>query len=171
MIGLRAAKQNELTYAFRRVLYDMMIAAKSLASLSQVTRDYSRKESMKIAALIMARNLSDFFFQHQYRYYDDINVTDFALTTWRPDNTAKLTPSVKRRIDKIAGHIVASKPAPFKEDQEVSDFVLPLVAQAREFVRACRAEQKAEYTGHASKYRRKLDGILPQIGLPKLPKT
>ena len=112
MIGPRAAKQNELTNAFRRVLYDMMIAAKSLASLSQVTRDYSRKESMKIAGLIMARNLSDFFFEHRYRYPDDINVTDFTLTTWRPNNTAKLTPSVKKRIDQIAGHIVAKQAAP-----------------------------------------------------------
>lgn len=55
MIGPRPAKQSELNYAFRRVIYDMMIAAKSLASLSQGTRDYSGKESMKIAALIMAK--------------------------------------------------------------------------------------------------------------------
>ena len=148
----------------------MMIAAKAISCLSQVTRDYSRKESMKIAGLIMARNLNDFLFQHRYRHDDDINVTDFGLTSWRPDRAAKLTSSVKKRIDKIAGHIVASKPAPFKDDQKVSDAVLPLVAQTREFLCACRAEQKAEYTGHASKYRSRLDGILPKIGLPKLPK-
>lgn len=140
MMGGRAASQDELKHAFRRVLYDMMSAAKSLSCLSQVTRDYSRKESMRIAGLIMARNLNDFLFQHQYRHVDDINVTDFALTSWRPDPAAKLTSSVKKRIDKIAGHIVASKPAPFKDDQEVSDVVLRLVAQTREFVCACRAD-------------------------------
>lgn len=114
MIGPRSAKQNELNYAFLRVVYDMMIAAKSLASLSQVTRDYSRKESMKIAALIMARNLNDFFLEYQHRHQDDINVTDFALTSWRPDKTAKLTPSVTKLIDDIGGILLRATRPPSK---------------------------------------------------------
>jgi hypothetical protein len=171
MIGPRPAKQHELNYAFRRVVYDMMIAAKSLSALSSGTRDYSQKELTKIAALIMARNLNDFLFQHQWRYDDDINVTDFGLATWRPDKAAKLSTSVKKRIDKIAGHIVASRPDPFKDDQEVHDIVLPLVTQIRDFVCACRVEQKAEFTGNASKYRKRLDAILAKIGLSELPRT
>jgi hypothetical protein len=171
MIGPRPAAQGELNYAFRRVLYDMMVAAKSLSSLTQIKGDYSQKESMKIAALIMARNLNDFFFMYQYHHNDDINIKDFGLTSWKPDNTARIGPKDKKRIDKIAGHIVASKPEPFRDGHEVKEIVLPLIKQSHQFVSSCLQERKAEYTGNASQYRRRLDGILPKLGLSKLPRN
>ncbi len=170
MKGPRLATQGELNYAFRRVLYDMMVAAKSLSSLTEIKGDYSQKESMKMAALIMARNLNDFFFVYQYHCSDDINVKDFGLTSWIANNTARIGSKDKKRIDKIAGHVVASKPHPFKDDHEVKAIVLPLIRQSHEFISCCLQEKMAGYTGNASRYRLRLDGILPSLGLSKLPR-
>lgn len=171
MLGNRKASKRELNYAFRRVLYDMMLAAKCVTSLSASANDYSATELRKVAGLMMARNLNDFFFVvKEHRHSDDIDVSDFLLVAWQPNSSAKLNKVVKTRINKIAGHIVASEPIPFKKDQEVCDIIRPLVETAHQFILACLKEAKAEYTRKAADYRRRLDGILPLLSLPKLPK-
>lgn len=171
MIGPRAATKEELNYTFRRVLYELLLATKCVVALSTTANDYSAKELRKIGGLIVARNLNDFFFVvKQHRFIDDIDVTDFELSMWRPDSQAKLNKKDKSRINKIAGHIVARGPDPFKDDKEISDILQPLIVTGHQFVLACQKELKAEYTGRAADYRRRLNGLLPSINLSVLPK-
>jgi len=165
----RNATQAELNYGLRRVVYDTLVAAKSIDSLSTIGRDYAGKEMAKMAALIMARNLHAFLFVPNYSKTDDINVTDFNLSNWQPSSQAHLSPNVYERIHKIVGHIVASKPNPFKDDKDVNGKLIPLIEQACDFVRQCRAQGKAEYTGTAKYYVRRLNGLLSKFGLAKLP--
>jgi len=166
----RPATQDEKNYAFRRVVYDAMIAARGVVSFNNID-GYSSKESMKLAALIMARNLDAFFFQLSYSHDDDINYTDFGLSSWTPDTSAKLTKSVRKRINKVVGHVVSSKPDPFKNPDEVDKIVLPLICQASEFVRACLQDDVAKYTGKSGECRRRLNGILKRLGIAELPEN
>ncbi len=171
MKGRRTKTKSELNYAFRRVLYDMMLAAKCVDSLSMSPRDYSAKELRKIGGLIVARNLNDFFFVvKQHKLIDDIDVTDFELSTWRPDPQAKLSKKDKNRINKIAGHIVARDPEPFRDDKEICSMLRPLIATGHQFVSACQKELKADFTGRAADYSRRLNRLLPSINLSILPK-
>ena len=168
----RNATKAELNYSLRRVVYDIMVASKSVASLSASGNDYSEKEMAKMTALLMARNLNAFLFVHEYVKDDDINVTDFInLSSWTPSPSACMSEIVKQRIHKIVGHIVASKPSPFKDDEEIRNTIIPIIEQACNFVRECLAQNIAKYTGEAPYYVRRLNGLLPQIGLAKLPEV
>ena len=165
------ARQSELNYGLRRVVYDTMVAAKSLTSFSSVDKDYSANEMAKMSGLIMARNLNAFLYCHGHDKNDDINVTDFNLSAWQPSPKARLEKEVIKRIHKIVGHIVASKPNPFKDEREVRNIILPIIREACEFIRKCLAQEKAKYTGKASYYVPRLNGSLAELELPKLPKS
>ncbi len=164
------ATQGELKYALRRVVYDTMVAAKSITSLPASGRDYSAKEMAKMSALIMARNLDAFLFLRKYLKEDDINVTDFALSGWKPSGKAALSQAERERINKIVGHIVASKPVPFKDDDKIWKKILLIVEEACNFVRQFLAQKKARYSGKAPYYVRRLNGLLRQLGLQQLPR-
>ncbi len=166
----KKANQGQRNYAFRRVLWDMLVAAKAVSEFSNTGRDYSKKETLKAASLLMTRNLDSFFFDTKHGHDDDINVTDFDLRGWTPERKAKLTKACRRRINKLVGHVVASRPDPFTDAEEVKRIVVPLIREGYEFLCQCLSQKRASYTGKASWYRRRLNGILPRIGLAKLPK-
>ena len=167
----KMASQGELNYCLRRVIYDMMVAARAAHSLSIDQNDFSCKEMAKMAGLIMARNLNDFlFFVPDKPKEDDINVLDFCIDNWHPSPKAKLRPDTKNRINKIACHIVAHRQDVFMDDEKTKEFMLPLIKECCSFVQQCLAENKAEYTGNASKYVCQLNGILVKLELPLLPK-
>ena len=165
----RNATQAELNYALRRIVYDTMVAAKAVAAIRAAGRDYSAKEMAKMSALIMVRNLDAFLFLDKHDRADDISVTDFTLSDWEVSSNAALTSGERRRIHKIAGHIVASEPRPFKDNDTIWQKILLIIEEARDFVRNCLAEEKAKYTGKAPYYVRRLNGLLRQIGLRQLP--
>ena len=119
----------------------------------------------KIAALIMARNLNAFLFVKHHQYLDDINATDFGLSNYKLNSTDSLCSNVKKRIDKIAGHIVSSEPTPFKDDEEIKTVVCSILKLSYEFVSKCLSQGKAKYTGMAPKYVDHLNDFLPKIGL------
>ena len=169
MKGGHNATQAELDYGLRRVLYDVMVVAKSVTALPAAGRDYSAKEMAKMSALIMARNLDAFSFVHKHDRSDDINVTDFALFGWVAPPTVALTQTERTRINKIVGHIVASKPDPFKDGDAIWKKIPPIIEEACTFVRECLRQKKAAYTCKAPFYVRRLNGTLRQIGLPQLP--
>jgi hypothetical protein len=174
MKGGRPARQDELDRALRRMIYNLMVTSQAVVSLAEFTDP--RKDAMKIAALIMARNLNDFLFETKYSKDDDINVADYGLA-WSPDINAKLswTPpgakvlGDKNRIDKIVGHVVASKMTVFGDDNEVRKLVIPLIKETFGFICAALGEGKAKYTGLAPAYCRRLNKLLPHFSLPHLP--
>jgi hypothetical protein len=170
----------------RRVLYDALIAAKSLDFICQSGKDYSAKEMAKASGLIMSRNLDDFFFklvrdgnrakrraerpnpQNSYKKPDDIFVKDFGIR-WSPPTSAMISESNYERINKLVGHIIAHSPVAF-EDRDVCDIIKALVRAAVEFVKACLTSAQGYYTGKARFYVRRLNPILERIGIPQLPK-
>jgi hypothetical protein len=170
MANRRKATQAELNYTMRRVVYDTMVATKSLATLPASRRDYSAKEMAKMSALIMARNLDAFLFLNKHDKADDINVTDFTLSEWKASPDAALTREERTRTNKIVGHIVASEPRPFRDNDKIWQKIPLIVEEACNFVRQCLAQKKATYTGNARYYVRRINGLLRQIGLPQLPK-
>jgi len=103
------ATKRQRNYALRRVVYDTLIAAKALYVGRSSGRDFSAKEAAKVAGLIMARNLDDFFFMQTrkaarkgkakphdaYHYDDDIFVCNFGLT-WAPATNAMLSDADRR---------------------------------------------------------------------------
>ena len=165
----RTANRKQKEYALRRVIYDVMLAAKSLIALANGSPDFAEEESFKVAALIMVRNLDAFFFGQPSGHGDDIHHGDFGLTSWKPDESAKLQGTERERINKIVGHVVSSRPAPFNKRDEVPRIVIPLIGQASDFVRACRKENAVAYTGKAAEYAKRLNGILPVLGIAELP--
>jgi len=159
----------EKNYALRRVLYDTLVATKSLLAFGDARRDFATKESLKAAALIMARNLNAFFYHTDYAHIDDIHVGDFSLVKWTPDKSAALDKRQKMRINKLVGHVVTSRPDPFKSDQEVRDLAVPLIRQSRDFIEQCTTTQAAQYVGRAKRYARILNSLLPSLGLRPIP--
>ena len=77
------ATKDKLNNAFRRVIYDTTVAAKSLEQIPKSGRDFSLKAALKIAALIMARNLNGFL------YKSPKLLNGFAIA-WKPDLSARL---------------------------------------------------------------------------------
>lgn len=176
---------DQRNYALRRIIYNTMIAAKSLHMLPLSGKDFSQKELAKVAGLIMARNLDDFFFKQQrdcaiaiqkgktpnpqasYKQLDDIFVSDFALS-WVAPSTAMIPQPEYQRINKLAGHVVAIPPKPFKDDA-ACQILKPLILVAVDFVRASLTGGNAVYTGKATYYVPRLNGTLAKLGLQKLP--
>lgn len=176
---------DQRNYALRRVLYNTLIAAKSLDYVPESGDDYSAKEMAKASGLIMARNLDDFFFkmdrdaaratshgkmpspQHSYKKADDIFVVDFRIA-WSPPVNAMISERDYERINKLVGHIVADLPDPF-DDAEACPVIEPLVRAAIGFIPACLTSGQASYTGKSGFYVRRLNGTLAKIGISKLP--
>lgn len=179
------ATPDQRNYAMRRVLYNTLIAAKSLEFVPQSGADYSAKEMAKASGLIMSRNLDDFFFkldrdaakavkhghtpnpQSSYKKPDDVFVIDFAIP-WRPPVIAMISDQDYERINKLVGHIVADPPEPFG-DAETLAIIEPLVRVAVEFLQTCLVSGQASYTGKAGFYARRLNGTLRKIGISQLP--
>jgi hypothetical protein len=161
-----------ITFGLRRVVYDIEIAAKALVMLKKCQRhDASMGELLKIAALIMARNLNDFLFASGKP--NDLSSSHYGLI-WRPRRRLKnpktkirLTQGDRNRISQIAGHIVSKKPLSFSNDTVLS-LVLPLVEESVHFVNACRNERKARYHGKAREYVARANVCLKELGLPTL---
>jgi hypothetical protein len=166
----RKSTQKERDYALRRIIYVVLVAAKSLDMIKHDGKgDYSKKEVAKIAGLMMARNLDDFFFKRpnpKKQHPDDIFLADFTLV-WKP-SSAGLSAATNRRISKIAGHIVAWKLPVFTDDEAIK-VIRPILEVAVDFVRSCVAHGDAKYTGHAKFYVRRLNGILKKLKIPSLP--
>ncbi|MCH8148053.1 MAG: hypothetical protein IH987_08695 [Planctomycetes bacterium] len=180
------ATPDQRDYAMRRVLYNTLIAAKALDFVPQSGDDFSAKEMAKVSGLIMSRNLDDFFFkqdrdaekvtrrggtpnrQESYRMPDDIFVADFPIP-WQPPTSAMISDRDYERINKLVGHIVADPPDPIK-DTEACAIIEPLVRAAIEFVHSCLTSGTASYTGKAGPYVRRLNGILKELGISRLPK-
>jgi len=79
-------------YTLRRVLYYMMVVARSLKILSNKECDYPAREAAKCGALISLRALSVFLTDDHTlrrdgsrRHRDDVLITDFNLPKGRQD--------------------------------------------------------------------------------------
>ena len=171
MTRKQTPSNQEKEFALRRVVYDVLIAVKSLVEIPQVRRDFSKKESLKISALIMVRNLNAFLYHTDYGHCDDIHSGDFGLTCWAPAANAALGKRLKERINKLVGHVVTSRPDPFKDDQEVSDVALPLIHESCEFIRHCRKVGGVGYRGAAKGYVLQLNSLLPMLGFTVIPEN
>lgn len=123
----RPTTRQERNYTFRRLVYDMLVAAKSVELITFTKGDYSAKEAAKVAGLLMARNLDEFFFkQHRlasqgknvacaYRYDDDVFVADLEIQNWAANANAALSKRNRDRISKLVSHIVANHQPPRNE--------------------------------------------------------
>ncbi len=167
----RPATSPEKNYPLRRVVYNILLAARSITSLENKELDFTEKEIVKFTAIMMARNFDEFLFGTNHTHDDDIHVSDFNLSGWAPKIEAKLDKEMKDRISKCAGHIVASKPSPFKNDKETKKLVIPLIIQSVEFVQQCIKSDQAKYTGKAKKYVKEGNALLRKLDIPLLPKS
>jgi len=170
----RAATSPEKNYTLRRIVYNILLAARSIISLENKKLDFTEKEIVKFTAIMMARNFDEFLFGTNHSHDDDIHVSDFNLSGWEPKLEAKLDKEMKDRISKCAGHIVSSKPPPFK-DNEIKKLVIPLIIQfiiqSVEFVQQCIKSDQAKYTGKAKKYVKESNALLRKLDIPLLPKS
>ena len=116
----------------------------------------------------MARNLNAFFYHSKSNHHDDIQVADFALALWVPDPKSALTKDQQQRINKLVGHIVTSKPEPFKTSNEVSALTVPLIREVCQFMEACISAGEGQMIGNAKLCARKLNSLLPSLGLSKI---
>ena len=169
MIGTRQPSQAEKNYALRRIVYDALVATKSVIEFGRTRRDFSKKESFKVAAFIMARNLNSFFYYNDYRYDDDIHVGDFDLPNWTSDKSAQLTKGAQKCISKVAGHVVARTPSGSLSNQDVTDLLVPLIRVCGEFIHQCISTGTASYTKAAKSYVPRLNSLLPQVGVVEIP--
>jgi hypothetical protein len=167
----RPATSPEKNYTLRRVVYNILLAARSIISLENKKLDFTEKEIVKFTAIMMARNFDEFLFGTNHSHDDDIHVSDFNLSGWEPKLEAKLDKEMKDRISKCAGHIVSSKPPPFKNDKETKNLVIPLIIESSEFVRQCIESGQAKYTGKAKKYVKESNALLRKLDIPLLPKS
>jgi hypothetical protein len=161
MKNSRTPTKSELNYALRRVLYNVLIATKALIEFQNTSRDFSKKESYKITAMIMARNLNEFLFNSSYRYDDDIHVIDFNINSWSPDNNAELTTD-SRTLSKIVGHVVAKKTNPLS-NPDIPKMVRLLIKESCEFIDKAIANRAAKYTGASHAYLKRLNSLLPLL--------
>ncbi|OGV74924.1 MAG: hypothetical protein A3K19_09095 [Lentisphaerae bacterium RIFOXYB12_FULL_65_16] len=172
MIGTRQPTQAEKNYTLRRIVYDVLIATKAVIEFDRTRGDFSKKESFKVAALIMARNLNAFLFQNDYRYDDDIHVGDFGLQSWAPSKNVELTKVPQKCISKVVGHVVARTPQGSLPNADVKRLVVPLIRESCEFIDRCVSTGTAAYTGAATGtrgYVARLNSLLPEIGVSKIP--
>jgi hypothetical protein len=165
----RKRTQSELDYAFRRVIYDLMVAAQALLLLDHYRGVFPAAAVTKIAALIMARNINDFLYCKGPRdHADDIDFDDFRISNWRPDAQSQLLLDHRKRIHKIVGHIVAADPVHFGGPQTIRKVVVPLLREGCEFIRQCRDQSIAQYTGRAMEYEDYLNHALHRLRLPRI---
>jgi len=155
-------------YTLRRVLYYMMIVARSLRILDRREHDYAAREAAKCGTLISLRALSAFLTDNHNldkkgtrRFPDDVIITDFGLL-----HRTGLLPADRGRIDKLFAHAVNVKQAVFR-DPEVSVVAQPVLQECARFVRDCRDKGLAKLTGNASKYLRIIGEFIPGLNLPK----
>ena len=163
-----------LNYAYKRVTYICMVVAQALLILREERGGSPRWSVAAIPALIMARNLDDFFFPEESavncrnkmepgkKYADGVFLSDF-FPSWSTDGKARLSPDDRKRINKIAGHIVGVEQQHFGRD--VPKLVMPLLTEGCEFLRQCRRQEKARDTGYARKYRKQLQEMLEKLGI------
>lgn len=164
------ADQRQQNYAYKRMLYDLRVAAHSLNLLPWFSGGSPPWSCYAITALIMARNINDFLFpppKPKYKHDDDIFVVDFALQ-WKP-RVGKIPDEDRERINKIAGHIVADEPKHFSSMREMTRIVRPLISEGRDFVHHCRVESKVSDTGYSKKYLAELNTALHGLGIPSIP--
>ena len=154
-------------YTLRRILYYMMIVARSLKILGNEDHDYAAREAAKCGALISLRALSAFLTdEHKLRkglrvYPDDVIITDLSL-----QHRTGLLPTNRARIDKLFAHAVNVKQNVYK-DAEVSAIAQPVLQECAGFVRDCRDKGLAKLTGSASKYLGIIAEFMPSLNLPK----
>ena len=168
-----AANQNGLEYAFRRVIYDLMVVAHSIRLLEYSDnkpvhpslKKFPVRAVIKISALIMSRNINDFLFNcGGYQHDDDIKFVDFQIHGWSPINQAKLSDDDRNRIHKIAGHIVSADPVHFGGTQKIKKIVTPLLKEGCEFIRRC----GIQHTDRSQEYLDYLNQSLSELNLPKI---
>jgi hypothetical protein len=169
MMRRRKRTQSELDYAFRRVIYDLMVAAHALLLIDRHRNSFPIRAVNAIAALIMARNINDFLYcKGPKNHQDDIDFVDFQISAWTPDAQSKLSEDDRNRISKIVGHIVSSDPVHFGGPQTIKKVVVPLLLEGCAFVRQCRDLSRAGYTGRAKEYQNYLNDALHGLGLPQI---
>jgi hypothetical protein len=155
-------------YAFRRLIYNLMVSAHSIILCRQETKSIPNSAVMKICGLIMARNINDFLFNLRKTtrpYDDDIFAADFNLSNWIPDQNNRLTKPIKDRINKIAGHIVSKDPKHFGDLKTIEPIIIPLICEGCYFANKCFEQSKAKYTGNARKYQEYLNKALCVLDL------
>lgn len=165
------ARKSKLTttpkdYALGRVCYNLMVASEAACRLKD-KGTIATNAVAKIVGLIMARNLHDFLFEARTKnsHSDDIFANEFQLQHV-PDNQAKLSSDDKKRINKIAGHIVQEDPGHFDRNADVLKVLVPLIDEGAKFVNKCLNEGKAVLpTSRASKYAQETNRRLPNLGI------
>lgn len=145
----KALGPSDLDYAFRRVIYDAMVAKRSLRLFKERKGEWALGSVARMAGLMMARNLFEFFSTKTREKDDDVRVTDFKLKSWKPKGT--LTRDDVDRLHKVVGHIVCEDPNPFTQDEFVR-IVQSQLEDTCKFIDAVQTEGAATLTGNAAKY-------------------